>query len=58
MIPRKLRWDIPISDGLLGDNDVDEWYAFFAGKGKEVMDFLIKRKQRKLKALGGADKGD
>lgn len=51
LIPRKLRWDIPISDGLLGDDDVDEWYAFFAGKGKEVMDFLIKRKQWKLKAL-------
>lgn len=51
LVPRKLRWDVPINDGLLGDEDIEEWYAFFTGKGREVMEFLIKRKQRKLKLL-------
>lgn len=51
LIPRKLRWDVPINDGLLGVDDVDEWYTFFEGKGREVMEFLIKRKQRKLTLL-------
>lgn len=51
MVPRKLRWDVPINDGLLGDDDVEEWYTFFAGKGREIMEFLMKRKQRKLNLL-------
>lgn len=51
LIPRKLRWDVPINDGLLGKDDIDEWFTFFEGKGREVMEFLIKRKQRKLKLL-------
>lgn len=48
LIPRKLRWDVPINDGLLGEEDIDEWYAFFIGKGREIMEFLLKRKQCKL----------
>lgn len=51
LIPRKLRWDVPINDGLLGNEDIDEWYSFFESKGREIMEFLIKRKQRKLKSL-------
>lgn len=51
MIPRRLRWDIPINDGLTEKDDIEEWYTFFHGKGREVMEFLIARKQRKLKIL-------
>lgn len=51
MIPRKLRWDIPINDSLKEDEDVNEWFSFFSIKGKEVLEFLIKWKQRKLGIL-------
>lgn len=51
MVPRKLRWHIPIIDGLTGNEDIEELYAFFNGKGKEVMKFLIKRKQRKMRMI-------
>lgn len=44
MVPRKLRWDVPINDGLTGEEDIEEWYTFFNGKGREVMEILTKRK--------------
>lgn len=51
MVLRKLRWDVPINDGLVGEEDILEWYVFFNSKGKEVMEFLIKKKQRKMRMI-------
>lgn len=35
----------------MGKDDINEWYVFFNGKGKEVIEFLIKRKPRKMRAI-------
>lgn len=43
-----MRWDVPINDGLLDQDSMDEWFKFFNEKGMEVLLCLIKRKQRKL----------
>lgn len=53
IVPRKLRWDVPLNDGLIGEDDIQEWYMFFNNTGKEVMEFLIKPKQRKMKMVEG-----
>lgn len=50
LIPRKLRWDVPINDVLL-DKESIEWFQFFNDKGLELLDVLIKRKQRKIRTL-------
>lgn len=44
IVPRKLRWDVAINSGLIGKEDIQEWYAFLNSMRKEVMEFLIKRK--------------
>ena len=48
IVPRRLRWDIPINDGLMDNDSSEEWYKFFNEKGLEAFQFLIKRKQRKI----------
>lgn len=48
IVPRRLRWDVPINDGLLDQESIEEWYKFFNDKGAELMEFITKRKQRKL----------
>lgn len=53
MVPRKLRWDVPINDGLMGEEDIEEWYVFFNGKGREVMECLVKRKHCKMRLIEG-----
>lgn len=47
-VPRRLRWDIPINDGIIDEDGVSEWYKFFNEKGIEVLQFLVRRKQRKV----------
>ena len=48
IVPRRLRWDLPIMDGLTDKDSIEEWYLFFNTKGMEVQQFLLKRKQRKM----------
>lgn len=52
LIPRRLRWDVPINDGLLDKESTEEWFQFFKDKGLELLELLIERKQRKIGALG------
>ncbi|XP_040197585.1 GATA zinc finger domain-containing protein 14-like [Rana temporaria] len=51
LIPRRLRWDVPINDGLTNKESTDEWFQFFNDKGLELLQLLIKRKQRKIRAI-------
>lgn len=51
IVPRKLRWDVAINSGLIGKEDIQEWYAFLNSMRKEVMEFLIKRKQQKIRLI-------
>lgn len=41
----------PPSDGLLDDESLIEWFDFFNQKGLELLDFLLKRKQNKMRLL-------
>lgn len=36
------------NDGIIDEDGVSEWYKFFHEKGMEVLQFLVKRKQRKV----------
>ena len=51
LIPRRLRWDVPINDGLTDKESTDEWFQFFNDKGLELLALLIKRKQRKIRTV-------
>lgn len=51
IVPRRLRWDIPPNDGLEDEESLKEWFLFFNSKGKELLSFLLVRKQRKLKII-------
>lgn len=51
LLPRRLRWDVPISDGLVDKESTDEWFQFFNDKGLELLHLLIKRKQCKVRTL-------
>lgn len=51
LTPRRLRWDVPANDGLFDDDSVKEWGDFFMRKGVELMELLLRRKQRKMKSL-------
>lgn len=47
IIPRWLRWDIPINDGLTDEEGISEWYNFFNDKGMDLLHFLIEEKTEK-----------
>lgn len=51
MVPRRLRWDVPLNDGLVDDESTKEWFIFFNTKGVERLRFLFKRKQTKIRSL-------
>lgn len=51
IVPRRLRWDVTINDGLLDEESINEWHSFFNGKGPEVLQLLIKRKHRKIEKI-------
>lgn len=51
MVPRRLRWEVPICDGLVDQEGVNEWYKFFNDKGMDLVHFALKRKQRKLQII-------
>lgn len=51
MVPRRLRWEVPICDGLVDQDRINEWYTFFNVKGIELVHFALKRKQRKLSMI-------
>lgn len=51
IVPRRLRWDVPICDGLTDQDATNEWYKFFNDKGLDLVHFALKRKQRKLNMI-------
>lgn len=51
LVPRRLRWDVPMNDGLVDKESTDEWFHFFNDRGLELLDFLVKRKQKKIRIL-------
>lgn len=51
IVPRRLRWDVPLNDGLTDKDSVDEWFHFFNNKGLDLLDLLIKRKQKKVRII-------
>lgn len=48
LVPRRLRWDVPINDGLVDKESTDEWFHFFNDKGLELLDFLKKESRRRF----------
>lgn len=51
LVPRRLRWDVPLNDGLTDQESNEEWFKFFNDKGLELLRFLLERKQRKIKII-------
>lgn len=50
IVPRRLRWDVPINDGLLDQESIDEWYTFFNDKGIEVqLNKVLEQKDAEIK---------
>lgn len=48
LIPRSLRWDLSPDDVGINEERDKEWAEFFVEKGLELVNFIIKRKQRRL----------
>lgn len=46
--PRRLRWDIAPNDGLQVEELDHEWYKFFNGSERKLLELIMTRRKKKL----------
>lgn len=51
IVPRRLRWELPLNDGLMDEKSMDEWFHLFNDKSLEGLAILLKKKQKKMRII-------